>query len=78
MNTGQAFLTLPPGFTYESASGVFLTEPNGDVPEPGSLALFGSGLTLLGLLRHRPLTTGRAQARKRELRPMTSTEMGKD
>ena len=50
-NTGQAGLILPPGDTFTSASGVFLTQQGSDVPEPASLALIGSGLLLLGLLR---------------------------
>jgi hypothetical protein len=50
-NTGQAGVILPAGDTFTSASGVFLTQQGSDVPEPVSLALFGSGLLLLGLLR---------------------------
>jgi len=42
---------LPPGDTFTSASGVFLTQQGSDAPEPASLALIGSGLLLLGLLR---------------------------
>ncbi len=52
-HTAQAGLTLAPGVTMTSASGVFLSRAPGGpspVPEPGTMVLFGAGLSgLLGL-----------------------------
>ena len=50
-DTGSVSLTLPDGVSYTSDSGVALTEPLSDVPEPGSLAVFGVGLAGLTMLR---------------------------
>jgi hypothetical protein len=54
-NTAQLSLILPSDVTYTSASGVFLTEQPSAVPEPGSLALFGPGALLAGLLLRKRL-----------------------
>ena len=57
--TAQAFLELPPGWTFTSASGDFMA--GSTVPEPGTISLLG--LALIGCLaaegfrrdaRHRP------------------------
>jgi hypothetical protein len=55
-STGQAFLILPPGFTSESASGVFLTQEPGSVPEPASIVLLSLGLMALVWMNRRVLT----------------------
>lgn len=51
-NTGQISLILPPGTTYTSDSGVFLTQSS-SAPEPGSLLLIGLGCGAIGCLRVR-------------------------
>lgn len=52
-DTALLSIRLPDGYTFESASGVLLTEPPGDgasVPEPGSLLLTGTSLfTFVGV-----------------------------
>jgi hypothetical protein len=52
-NTAQAGLVLPPGDTFTSASGVFLTQQGGpeSAPEPSSVALLGAGLLALAVVR---------------------------
>jgi hypothetical protein len=50
MNTGQFSITVPEGITFESASGVFLTETS-QVPIPGAIWLLGTGL--VGILGFR-------------------------
>jgi hypothetical protein len=54
-STALAFMTLPPGYTFTSVSGVFLTEPQVDdsAPEPGSLWLLGAGLAVLTWIKRR-------------------------
>ena len=47
-NTGQISIDLPPGVSYESASGVFLQQGSPAVPEPSTLVLW-SGLGAMGL-----------------------------
>jgi hypothetical protein len=54
-NTAQfSFGALPDGLTYTSASGIFLTEPNGpggQVPEPGTWGMLAGGLLIVRFLR---------------------------
>jgi len=52
-NTGQAFLTLPPGYSFESASGVFLTSQGEETPEPWPFPVLGAALLGLGAVRLR-------------------------
>lgn len=58
-------ITIPPGFTFTSASGVFLTKTKvvAPVPEPGTLTLMTTGLLGPALLRRR-LTAGGREARR--------------
>jgi hypothetical protein len=59
--TATAQMTLPEGFTYTSASGVFLTDTAGGVPEPAAWALMILGLGGAGAaLRRRRLSAGPA------------------
>jgi hypothetical protein len=46
-NTAQLSLVLPPGVTYTSDSGVFLSQ-SVSTPEPGSAVLLGAVLLALG------------------------------
>ncbi len=50
-HTAQAYMSLPTGYSYTSASGVFLTAA--PVPEPAQASLLAAGLALLGLARLR-------------------------
>ena len=58
--TAEAFLELPPGWTFTSASGDFLTATS--VPEPGTCTFLAIGLIALlacfRLTRRRTYTTG--------------------
>lgn len=56
-NTGSFNIAAPVPFT--SASGVFLTQTGatGDVPEPGTLALFGIGVFGMVLVRRRRISS---------------------
>jgi hypothetical protein len=57
-NTAQAGVILPPGYTFESGSGVFLTSQQPDTPEPASIVLLSVGLAaLIGIKRRRDKTT---------------------
>ncbi len=47
-NTAKFALSLPPGVTFTSDSGVFLTAPTGAVPESASWILMVLGVGLLG------------------------------
>jgi len=46
-HTGTFHLTLPPGVSFSSDSGVFLTRTATPVPESDTVTLFGSGLAVL-------------------------------
>ncbi len=50
-HTAQVSMSLPAGYSYTSASGVFLSAS--PVPEPAAAPLFAVGLALLALARHR-------------------------
>ena len=47
-HTAAFGITLPPGYSFTSASGVFLTQPLAAVPEPQTWLLLAVGLMLLG------------------------------
>jgi hypothetical protein len=46
-HTGTLSLNLPSNVTFTSASGVFLTQPVSEAPEPGSWAMMAGGLVVL-------------------------------
>ncbi len=50
-NTAQAYMSLPAGYSYTSASGLFLSAS--PVPEPAQATLLAAGLALLALTRRR-------------------------
>jgi hypothetical protein len=53
-NTASLFLVVPPGVTFTSQSGVFLTQaPPAPVPEPHSILMLVTGLTALGMMVRR-------------------------
>lgn len=52
-DTASVSLDLPPGVTFTSASGVFLTQPFEEVAEPTALAGFAPALVGLAFLRRR-------------------------
>lgn len=50
-HTAQVSLSLPAGYSYTSASGVFLSAA--PVPEPGDVPMLAAGLALLGMVMRR-------------------------
>jgi len=56
LNTAQAGLILPPGDTFTSASGVFLTQQGESTPEPASVILLSMGLAALAWIKRRAAT----------------------
>jgi hypothetical protein len=55
-NTAQAGVILPPGYTFTSASGVFLTQQGESTPEPASVVLLSMGLMALAWIKRRVAT----------------------
>jgi hypothetical protein len=56
-HTASIWLDLPEGATFESASGVFLSEAS-PVPIPATLVLFGAGIIGLAGIRKLPRVSG--------------------
>lgn len=62
-DTAQVVQILPPGWTFTSDSGDFLSgQPSSPTPEPGSMLLFGTALAGLGILLRRRAGTRRREA----------------
>jgi hypothetical protein len=54
-HTASLALSLPPGVTFTSESGIYLTQQSSsNAPEPGSWAMLGTGALLFGISRLRP------------------------
>lgn len=53
-HTASLSLSLPPGVTFTSESGIYLAQQSSDAPEPGSWAMLGTGALLFGISRLRP------------------------
>lgn len=52
-NTASFSLTLPSDVQLTSDSGVLFTQPQSSAPEPGTIVVVGTALTIVGLLRRR-------------------------